>query len=50
MGLLPVKYCGQKNAWMTANLFHDWFHHQFVPHVRKKLMSWRETHGPFAAG
>ena len=37
MDLLPVKYCGQKNAWMTANLFREWFHHQFVPHVRSKL-------------
>ena len=26
-------------AWMTANLFRDWFHHQFVPHVRSKLTS-----------
>ena len=24
---------------MTANLFRDWFHHQFVPHVRSKLTS-----------
>ena len=39
MGLLPVNYCGQKNAWMIANLFRDWFHHQFVPHIRKELIS-----------
>ena len=36
MDLLPVKYCGQKNAC-------DWFHHQFVPHVRSKLSSLGEN-------
>ena len=28
---------------MTANLFRDWFHHQFVPHVRNKLSSLGEN-------
>lgn len=31
MSLLPVKYSGQKNAWMTSAVFHDWFHNTFVP-------------------
>ena len=34
MGLLPVVYSGQKNAWMNCALFHEWFHNTFV---RKKL-------------
>ena len=37
MDLLPVKYSGQKNAWMESGLFQDWFHHTFVPFVRTKL-------------
>ena len=37
--LLPVQFSGQKNAWMNAKLFHEWFHHSFVPQVRKKLTS-----------
>jgi hypothetical protein len=37
--LLPVLYEGQKNAWMTASLFKEWFHNNFVPHVREKLTS-----------
>ena len=39
MNLLPVKYTNQKNAWMTTDQFHEWFHHDFVPHVREKLKS-----------
>lgn len=39
MDLLPVKYCGQKNAWMSSELFHSWFHESFVPIVREKLLS-----------
>lgn len=27
---LPVHYYSQKNAWMNAEIFSDWFHHQFV--------------------
>ena len=34
---LPVKYSGQKNAWMTASIFLDWFHGTFVPNVRLEL-------------
>ena len=39
MDLLPVKYCGQRNAWMSSELFHSWFHESFVPIVREKLLS-----------
>ena len=39
MELLPVHYVGLKSAWMTAQLFHEWFHHSFVPYVRAKLIS-----------
>ena len=39
MDLLPLKYSGQKNAWMDSSLFHDWFHNNFVPYVRKELQS-----------
>ena len=31
MELFPVKYSGQSNAWMTRTLFHEWFHHDFIP-------------------
>ena len=34
---LPVKYSGQKNAWMDSGIFLDWFQHTFVPEVRKEL-------------
>ena len=33
----PVKYSGQKNAWMDSGIFLDWFQHTFVPEVRKEL-------------
>ena len=39
MDLLPLKYSGQKNAWMDSSLFHDRFHNNFVPYVRKELQS-----------
>ena len=39
MDLLPLKYSSQKNAWMNSELFHDWFHQDFVPYVRSKLSS-----------
>ena len=42
MDLLPVKYCGQTNAWMTCDLFRTWFHTQFVPYVRKELLNMKE--------
>ncbi len=35
---LPVRYSGQKSAWMTASLFLDWFHEAFVPYVRQELI------------
>ncbi|XP_049306995.1 jerky protein homolog-like [Bactrocera dorsalis] len=28
---IPVDYRNSKNAWMTANIFREWFHHCFVP-------------------
>ncbi|KAG8236433.1 hypothetical protein J437_LFUL016938 [Ladona fulva] len=30
---LPVYYCGQKNAWITRELFLEWFKTEFVPAV-----------------
>lgn len=39
MELLPVKYSGQSNAWMTSKLFHEWFHQDFIPHVRVSLIA-----------
>ena len=30
---------GFKNAWMDTSIFYDWFHQNFVPHVRDKLSS-----------
>ena len=35
---LPVKYTNQKNAWVNASLFAEWFHDSFVPTVQKKLV------------
>lgn len=34
---LPVHYDAQNNAWMTANLFKDWFFHHFVPQVKENF-------------
>lgn len=34
---LPVEYRNSANAWMTANIFYDWFHSSFVPTVQKFL-------------
>ena len=34
---LPVKYYAQKNAWVDANIFTDWFEKHFVPSVKKLL-------------
>lgn len=39
MKLLPVKYTNQRNAWMTTDQFIEWFHNDFIPHVRKELES-----------
>ncbi|XP_050524168.1 jerky protein homolog-like [Daktulosphaira vitifoliae] len=36
---LPVYYRGQKNAWVTRDLFLDWFNNEFVPSVRRHLSS-----------
>ncbi|XP_053948962.1 jerky protein homolog-like [Anastrepha ludens] len=35
---IPVDYRNSKNAWMTANIFREWFHHCFVPQVQKYLL------------
>ena len=34
---LPVIYYAQKNAWVNAKIFSDWFHHHFLPAVKKHL-------------
>jgi hypothetical protein len=34
MDPLPVKYSGQKKAWMDTSLFHDWFHNNFLMSIR----------------
>jgi len=34
---LPVVYKSQKNAWVNTNIFSEWFHNYFVPHVQEKL-------------
>lgn len=31
---LPLHYASQKSAWMSANIFKDWFFHHFVPAVK----------------
>ncbi|KAL4103997.1 hypothetical protein QTP88_019310 [Uroleucon formosanum] len=36
---LPVCYRGQKNAWVTRDLFLDWFDNEFVPSVHRHLSS-----------
>lgn len=33
MNALPVSYFAQKSAWMTLNIFTEWFHTVFVPNV-----------------
>ena len=33
-----MKYTNQKNAWVNASLFAEWFHDSFVPTVQKKLV------------
>ena len=37
MELLPVQYRGQCNAWMSCEIFSEWFNNSFVPTVRKEL-------------
>jgi hypothetical protein len=36
---LPVKYYHSKHAWITQDIFIDWFHTHFVPTVRDHLTS-----------
>ncbi|CAH3998215.1 unnamed protein product [Pieris brassicae] len=36
---LPVCYRAQKNAWVTKDLFLEWFKTEFVPAVRRYLLS-----------
>ncbi|XP_062829389.1 zinc finger protein with KRAB and SCAN domains 7 [Anolis carolinensis] len=35
--VIPVKYYNQKNAWMTSEIFKDWFFKEFVPSTEKFL-------------
>ena len=35
MSSLPVHYVAQKNSWMDAKIFEEWFHKRFVPHVKE---------------
>ena len=39
---LPVEYKSQKNAWVNTNIFSEWFHNYFVPHVQEKLREFKE--------
>lgn len=34
---LPVKYYNQKNAWMSSDIFKEWFFNEFVPQTEKFL-------------
>ena len=36
---LPLIYTSSKNAWMTSDIFQEWFNDHFVPAVRKHLRS-----------
>jgi len=37
MSSMPLLYKNSRNAWMTAVIFEEWFHQDFVPSVRKHL-------------
>lgn len=39
MNCLPVNYYAQKSAWMTQQIFTEWFKTVFVPHVQRDLKS-----------
>ena len=39
MKALPIVYRNSKNAWMTSDIFSEWFKTEFVPAVRKHLRS-----------
>ena len=43
MELLPVVYSAQKNAWMEASIFREWFHNHFVPYIQERLGDDREA-------
>lgn len=34
---IPVSYKGQRKAWVTREIFSEWFHTEFVPAVRTKM-------------
>ncbi|XP_065834220.1 jerky protein homolog-like [Oscarella lobularis] len=34
---LPTLYCGKRNAWMTREIFGNWFNRCFVPSVKEAL-------------
>lgn len=38
-GNIPLVYKNQNKAWVSYELFIDWFHNDFVPEVRKFLKS-----------
>ena len=35
---LPLIYTNQSNAWVTATIFAEWFHKNFVPAVKRRLI------------
>ncbi len=37
MDLLPVQYYSQKNAWMSTDIFLEWFKKSLVPTVQREL-------------
>ena len=37
---LPVIYHHQKNAWVDATIFADWFYNHFVPQAKQNSLSW----------
>lgn len=37
LNALPAKYCNQKSAWMSQEIFSEWFHKKFVPEVKAHL-------------
>lgn len=34
---IPVTYKGQKKAWVTKDIFQDWFYTEFIPAVKRKM-------------
>lgn len=39
LNVLPVRYYAQKSAWMSQDIFEDWFHKVFVCNVKSHLKS-----------